>query len=346
MCISWMKKMPGQIPEKIKITSEDQVYELIESLKEKKFSIEGKELEFSGWPTLTMHLQGAGFDSTITPSLMKAFLDLQSGLYRSYAIARYNSPKITILSKEEKEALEIKVKVQPGSSIFSVDMQQLLEKLCHDLVGKMDPTQIIILVLGAGLIWAGQSVFKKYLDDRAQTRQAEIKSEEQRSLIEHLKFSQEQETERAKVMASIIQESPRLHTISNYAEAAKAELIKRSASADTLEIFGTELDTEVASELVKNSRNKSEDIRLDGMYRILNVDSSNPEAFKVKLKSLDSGDEFLARVQDRTLEKRHLDALQKGEWLRKAVKLQINAKLLNEEIKHALVINAEFLAEE
>lgn len=342
MCLSWMNKMPDQIPEKIKITSEDQVYQLLDSLIEKKISIDGKTIEFSGWPTLTMHLQGADFDSTITPSLMKAFLELQSGLYRSYSIARYNSPKITTLSKEEKEALEIKVKVQPGSSIFSIDMQQLLEKLCHDLVGKMDPTSIVILVLGSGLIWAGQSVFKKYLDDRAQTRQAEVKSEEQRALIEHLKFSQEQETERAKVMASLIQENPRLHTISNYAEEAKAELIKRSASADTLELLGTELDTEIATELVKNARSKSEDIRLDGMYRILNVDSSNPEEFKVKLKSLESGDEFNAKVQDRTLERRHLEALQRGEWSRTAVKVQINAKLLNEEIKNAIVIKAEF----
>ncbi len=334
--------MPDQIPEKLTISSEEQVYQVIESLRNKTISLEGREIEFSGWPTLTMHLQGAGFDSTITPPLMKAFLELQSGLYRSYAIARYNSPKITSLSKEEKEALEIKVKVQPGSSIFSVDMQQLLEKLCHDLVGKMDPTSIVVLVLGAGLIWAGQSVYKKYLDDRAQTRQTEIKSEEQRALIEHLKFSQEQETARAQIMANIIQENPRLHTISNYAEEAKAQLIRRSSGADTIELFGTELDTEVASELVKNARSKSEEIRLDGLYRILNVDSSNPEEFKVKLKSLDSGDEFLAKVQDKTLGKRHLDALQKGEWSRKAVKLQINAKELNDEIKNAVVIKAEY----
>ena len=338
--------MQGEIQKELVITSEDQVYQVIESLINKTITLDGTTLKFSGWPTLTMHLQGGGFDSTITPPLMKAFLELQSGLYRSYAIARYNSPKITTLSKEEKDALEIKVKVQPGSSIFSVDMQQLLEKLCHDLVGKMDAASIVILVLGAGLVWAGQSVYKTYLDNRAQIRQSEIKSEEQRALIDSIKFSQEQETSRAKIMAGLIVDNPRLHTISNYAEEAKTQLIRRSSEADTIELFGTEIDSDSASELVRNARNKSEDVRLDGMYRILSVDSSNPEEFKVKLKSLDSRDEFLAKVQDRTLERKYLEALQQGEWSRKAVKLQINAKELNGEIKNALVIKAEFLSDE
>lgn len=333
--------MAQSSPQRIKIENEDQVYALIEKLKQNAINTDGLSVDFDGWPRLTMHLHGESFDSTITPPLMKAFLELQNGLYRSYAIAKYNSPKITNLTKEEKDALEIKVKVQPGSSIFSVDMQQLLEKLCHDLVGKMDPSSVIMTVLGAGLIWAGHSAWKSYLDHRTQIRQSEIKNEEQRSLIEHLKFAQEKETERAKILADIVVQTPRLQTISNYAEDAKNQLLKRSISADKIEIYDTELNSDVAEELVKNARTKSSDIRLDGMYRILSVDSSNPEEFKVRLRSVDSMDEFSAKVQDRTLDRKYLEALQYGEWSRKPVKLQINAKLLNEEIKHALVIKAE-----
>lgn len=323
------------------IRSEEDAYDLLKKLVDKSVNVNDQQLSFEGWPTLTLRLQGDGYQSTITPPVMKAFLELQQGIYRSYAVAKYNTPHKR-LTNEEKAALEIRVKVEPGSSMFSIDMQQLLERLCHELVGKMDPTTILISVIGAGVIWAGQSMYKHYLDQRTDVRKAEIKSEADRALLEQLKFGQEQETKRAEIMAAAFGQNARLQTIANISEDTKAALIKRSASADVIEIQGVELTGEVADELVKNARRKSEEIRLDGMYRILNVDSSNPEEFKVKVKCQASGDEFVAKVQDKTLEGRYLEALKDSEWKRKPVRLQVNAKSLDDVIKDAIVIRAEF----
>lgn len=83
---------------------------------------------------------------------------------------------------------------------------------------------------------------------------------------------------------------------------------------------------------------------MDGQYRILSVDSSNPDEFKVKLRCLRSKTEFVAKVQDKTMEGRHIEALKNGEWTRSPVKLQINAKDLEGSIKDAVVIKAEFQA--
>ena len=88
---------------------------------------------------------------------MKAFIELQSNLYRSYAIARYNTPKVTVLNAQEKEALQIRVKVEAGSSLFSVNLQDLLENLGKELIGKMDAKSILMMVLGVAAIWGGQS---------------------------------------------------------------------------------------------------------------------------------------------------------------------------------------------
>lgn len=323
------------------IRSEEDAYDLLKKLVDKSVNVNDQQLSFEGWPTLTLRLQGEGYQSTITPPVMKAFLELQQGIYRSYAVAKYNTP-YKRLTNEEKAALEIRVKVEPGSSMFSIDMQQLLERLCHELVGKMDQSTIIISVLGAGIIWAGQSMYKHYLDQRADVRKTEIKSEADRALLEQLKFGQEQETKRAEIMAAAFGQNARLQTIANISEDTKAVLIKRSSAADVIEIQGVELTGEVADELVKNARRKSEEIRLDGMYRILNVDSSNPEEFKVKVKCQASGDEFVAKVQDKTLEGRYLEALKDSEWKRKPVRLQVNAKSLDDVIKDAIVIRAEF----
>ncbi|ATG75915.1 hypothetical protein AN401_11690 [Zobellella denitrificans] len=323
------------------IKSEEQAFELLEQLTAEGLDLQAQDIVFEGWPVITLHLRGEGFDSTITPPLMRAFLALQANIYRSYAIAKYNSPKASVLSNDEREGLEIAIRVEQGSSIFKIDLQQVLEKFSSELVGKMDPKMLLTMVLGVAVVWGGTSSYKHYLDHRVKIRQEEAKSEEQQALIEHLKFSSEQETQRMQIMADVFQNNARLQSIADIAEDARTELVKRSAVAQDVTIQGIHVTGEEAGELVKNARNKSEEVRLDGDYRILNVDSSNPEEFKVKVKSLDSGDVFIAKVQDNTLERRYLDALQEGEWRRQPVRLRINARQLKGDIKSALVIRAE-----
>ncbi|UTV30169.1 hypothetical protein [Photobacterium atrarenae] len=323
------------------IQSEDQVYELLEQLNKDVLSGDELSLQFSGWPVFQMRLTGDEYDSTITPSLMKGFLELQTAIYRSYAMARYNSPKANKLSQRERDMLTIRVKVEPGSSIFNIDFEAVLENLGKELVGKMDSKTILLITLGFATLFFADSGYKNYLDHRAQVRTQEVKSEEQKALIEHLKFAQEQETKRAQIMADVVASQPRLQTIAQFSNNAKTELFKRSGDAETVQIQGVELEGEVATELMKNARSKSEEIRLDGLYRILNVDSSNPDAFKVKLRSLDSGDIFIAEVQDTTMDRKFIVALQQGEWGRQAIRLQVNARELNGDIKHAKVIYAE-----
>ena len=76
----------------ITIRSEDDAYGLLQKLVDKSINIGDRQLSFEGWPTLTLRLQGQDYQSTITPPVMKAFLELQQGIYRSYATAKYNSP--------------------------------------------------------------------------------------------------------------------------------------------------------------------------------------------------------------------------------------------------------------
>lgn len=94
-----------------------------------------------------MHLTADKFHQTMTPSLMKGFIDLQNAIYRSYAQIKYNEPSILKLSKQEKDELELEVKVIDGSSGFEVNVQELFEKLITLLAGKITSKHILILVL-------------------------------------------------------------------------------------------------------------------------------------------------------------------------------------------------------
>lgn len=330
---------------RITIQSEDQLFETLQNVESGVIDVEGVKLHFDGWPTFRLRVVGEGYDATITPNLMKGFLELQAAIYRSYAMARYNTPKATKLSQYERDLLTIRIKVEKGSSLFDIDFQEILENLAKELVGKMDAKTIVITVLGFAILYFADSSYKNYLDGRVQTRIQEVQSEEKREMLKQMRFAQEQETERARIMASIVTQQPRLKTIAGFSDDAKTELLKRSGDAETIEVQGVEISGEDATEIMKTKRNKSTAILLAGHYRILSVDSSNVESFKVKLRSVDSGDEFIALVEDNTLEKRFLVALQKGEWSRTPIKLHIDAKEINGEIRNAKVTYAELSRE-
>lgn len=222
--------------------------------------------------------------------------------------------------------LEMVIEVEKGSSKFNIDFQSILENACNKVAEKLESKHILIALLSFSVLYFGDSMYKNYLEDRKEARQVEAKNEEQRALISHLSFAQKEETERAKIMADLAAKNPRVHTIAELSKDTKAELLKRTAVADEVNLQGIEITGEEAEELAKNARQQAIEIRLDGKYRILNVDSSDPLEFKVKVRSLANGDEFTATVQDETVDMAHKLALQKGEWQRKSVELVINAK--------------------
>lgn len=326
------------------IRSEEDAYALLTRITSGVINPDTLNIEFDGWPNLYVRLKGEQFQSTITPTIMKAFIELQSGINRAYATAVYGSPNAAKLTKAEREMLEMVVRVEPGSSIFTVDYQVILEKICGELIGKMDGTQVLIALLGFALLYFGKSALCFRLQTRKDIRSEEIKSEEQKILLETMRFAQEQETERAKIMAEIAATYPRVHTIDALAQNTQAELLKRAATADSIELQGIQLTGHQAEVLAKNARKPVIDIRLDGMYRILSVDSTDPEGFKVKVRSRANGDEFIAVVQDETLDNTYKQALQHGEWQKKPVELIINAKqrTADDSIYAAKIIKATF----
>lgn len=310
----------------ITIRGEDDVYDLLQQFSRSKTLPDNVKFEFEGWPNFKVKLVGEQFQSTITPTVMKAFLELQAGIYRAFATANYGSPNAAKLTKDERQMLEMVIEVEKGSSKFNIDFQEILENACNKVTEKLESKHILIALLSFAVLYFGDSMYKSYLEDRKEARQVEAKNEEQRALISHLSFAQGEETKRAKIMADLAAQNPRVHTIAELSKDTKAELLRRTAVADEVNLQGIEMTGEEAEELAKNARQQAVEIRLDGKYRILNVDSSDPLEFKVKVRSLENGDEFTATVQDETVDMAHKLALQKGEWQRKAVELVINAR--------------------
>ncbi|HEK0816007.1 hypothetical protein [Pseudomonas aeruginosa] len=320
----------------IAIRSEEEAFEAIERLLT-GVSFKGR-IELEGWPKLKVRLVGEKFESSITPSVMRSFIELQNLVYRSYAIARYETDDTRRLSKEERDELEIQVKVEEGSSIFEIDFQDVLIKFAEKAGESMTPELMAVTVLGLGVLWAGKTAYGSYLNYRKEVRLAEVKSEEQRDMLSTMQALSREETQRAQVLNRLLLSQPSLAAVEQQAYDARTEMLKGFATADEATVSGFEVSQDVAKELVTNARRRAVEKRLDGYYRVVRVDSSDPDSFRVKVRRRKSGVEFEAYVENDTLDGEMKETLQYAEWERTTVFLNINAKVLDGDIRQAVIL--------
>ncbi len=323
--------------ENLAVHSEDQAFQLIEQYL--SGSMLPGHVSFEGWPNLTIRLTGEKFNNSLTPSIMKGFVELQSQINKSYALAKYGVPDVRRLTKDELDALEIEVTVEQGSSIVEVNFDGFLTTLTQELASKMGPQEIVITVLGAAVIWGGVTAFRRFIDNRKEIRLAEIAKEGDKENLNTLKSMSEQETKRMEIIATMIAQKPLLDNMDRMSYDAKTQMVKSFVRADTAEIDGVTIDSETAKDLTTNARRRSVEIRIDGIYRIEEVNNTDPECFKVKVRSTTNDQRLTCVVQDIFLdESGNKEALQKAEWERKPVHLSINAKHMDGEIKSAVIL--------
>ncbi len=322
------------------ITNEEDAFNYLQKITDGKINPHDCPMVFDGWPSLNVHISGDKFNSSLTPSLMKGFLELQKGINRSYCLVKYGTPNTNVLTNQEREELEIQVKVGQGSTTTSIDLQSLLTNIGSKVIDKMDPTTLAVMLVSLGLIWAGKTSYAQYLENRRQIRETEVKSEETREMLANQRFMSEQETERTRLLTKTMADNVQLAALNNVATDSKSALIKELGTSSRSTIQDIELKGETAAELSKNARRRSVDVAFNAMFRILMVDSSVPDCFKVRLKNINTKDEFTATVQDYTVDSKFVKALQHGEWRKCPIQLVISAKSMDNEIKNAKILEA------
>lgn len=328
------------------IQTENDIYKVLEDYLNQPNYFLNNEIVFDFKEKLEFRLTGEAFHGSITPTVMKAFIELQNGLNRAYALVRYGSANTSLLTAQERADLEFVVVVDKGSSLFSIEMGESLEKFLTEAVSQMTGTELSVTVVAIAALWFGHSAFKHFLEYRKEKRATEAKEVQDIELIQHLSFSSEQETERARIMAQVIARQPVVESVKEIAQETQVEVVKRMAQAEKIEIDGIEFTGEQADELVKNARKRPIEVRLDDIYRILAVDSSSPDEFKVTIQAIETGLRFTASVQEDSIEHKYKKILQQNEWAKTPLFLQINAvkRVTDGSIVRATITKAENLA--
>lgn len=304
------------------------------------------DLKIEGIENFSMHLVGDKFHQTITPSIMKGFIDLQNAIYRSYAQIKYNDNSIIRLTKIEKDELELEIKVIDGSTGFDIDWLELLKKIVDNTVGKMNSRQAFIAVLVLILAFAGTIITTDYLSSQKEIRLAEISQEkdsnEKRERLATIALLSNDNNDKQELLAKASAAIPDTKIITEEAKQANYSLIKSAQAADSIDFNkgSIKLSGEAAKELSKSSPSKWENVRIDGIYHIINVDSSHSAKRKIRIRNLETQEETLAVLENDTLDQKYLDIIQDAEWSYNPVELKVRAKELNGRYKEAEITQA------
>jgi hypothetical protein len=287
-------------------------------------------VKIGSWPVLRLKLEGYKFQSSVNTKMMQAFVELQKNIYRTYAKMQYDMGNGRLLNNDDKAALELMIEVYGGSSDLRASFEDLGKKLLQGAINKMEGKHFLILGVSGLLMWTCNTVITGY-----------IQSQIEQKKIETQVILSKEETRRLEIMKEASIQVPYVGAGLSMNDEVINKILKGSLTAKEITIGGHTFNRKQVGELIRAERSPSSEIRLDGEYRILKVDSSKASFFRVELQDK-SYKRFWAVLQDATVTKeKNKELLQEAEWNKKPIRLVINAKEAKGEISSATIIDVK-----
>lgn len=325
---------PESAAERITIRSEEEAWHWLQRATSDDDFPASVELVFDGWPTYDMHVSGSDWHSTVPTRVMMPMLEVQRDIYRAYTKLWYGTPSLNRLTDNERERLELLLRVDEGSSDFTVDMWKQLSLLAEKALEKMDGRDVTITVLGLAVTWGCTVVAKAWIARRQEASRTEVT----------VKLS-EQETERMKLVTSAIRIQPAVAEAQADYAASQNRLLKTVKPDDSVEIKGVALTGGQAKDITLEERAHARETHIAGIFRILSNDTSKQGYFRIKVARVDDGLQFSADVP-LELSELQKELIRDAEWSQGNVYLEIRAEVLRDRISEAVVYGAGALSEE
>lgn len=313
------------------IASESDAFRYLELALKKQLGSEAVRIEFKDWPVLIIALEGEGYDSTITSRIAEALVELQHAMNRTYARAAHGTGNANSLTAEEKREIQFKAKVEKGSSIIKVELGDFAEKLAAAMVGKMDGTDLVTMVVATAVVTGSVLAYKAFLKHRSEDKKVDLSTQERIALSG-------EETKRMELMAQAMSQQPRLTATQQDFDDVRHGIVKSVSDATSLSVQGVKLSNGEARTIALTPRTKSEEIQLNGHYMIDKIDWSKQNEARLSLFSTDETLEFTATLNTGNLTEEYKEKLKASEWDRKRLHLSINATRLRGEITTATIV--------
>jgi len=263
-------------------------------------------------------------------------VELQHAMNRSYARLVRHAGSANVLTKEERQSIEFKAKVDEGSSLITVDMGDFAGTLTTALAGKMTGTELVVTILGIAISGGALLAYKSFLAARSEDKKVD------QATAQTVRLS-EQETQRLEIFSRALNQSRELRASHEDFDNVRHDILKSVGDASQLDVQGIALSQEQARKIASTSRSKAEEVQLNGTYRIVKLDWSKEDEVRISLFGLGSTrQEFIASMRDHNLTPQNIDKLKACEWERRPVHLSVNATVLRGEVTTATIVGVEW----
>lgn len=328
--------------ERIIIRSETEAWSALEKVMNDYFE-NGVEITFDGWPEIQIKIHDESYNSSLTAKNMEGLIELQTSIYRIFAQMIYDKLKATHLSDEEKKSLEITFKVSPGCSDILAELKDFMNTLAKGMVTKMEPKHYLTAILSISVIIGGTVCYRSFLQSQQDMYMADLELKDKKIEIQARQYATDAEYDRMELLANAYKIHPQLELIHESSDSSKNVLFKSMSNADSVSIAGVKkINGQDLQKILKKQRSSSIEDRLDGIFKIENVDTSSFEQFKLKFRNIEDGTKVSATINDSdVLKKKMRNILQGAEWQKKPVLLQMNIKRKKGVIVDATVLRVE-----
>lgn len=294
-------------------------------------------VRFKNWPTLDIYLPKTPSDSSISPTMMEAFMETQKALYRTYALLTSGTPDLRGMSSVEKEDLEFRVVVRGGSTGYLAELGKVVNSLGGSAVSRMTPTEVFISVLTIALLTSSTIAFKAWLNYKSKIRKDEIENEGKKLFLDNQIKLLEHDERFAAIIGKAIATKPILGEIESVIDSSKDSIIKAIGEENGGKVQGIDISPDFAKELLSQKRERSIVDNITGIYRVSYVNSSVPDGFKVTFTNITSGEDISASLMDTMVAHHHVSLIREAEWSKKPIQVTFHVKKLRDRFSDAVV---------
>lgn len=328
-----------------RITNEEDAWRAFQDAIEQKVKIPPDvKIVWAGWPNIRIYLPNVPEDATISTSMMSAILELQKSIYRTHILLTTGDSNLRTLTRIEREQFELRVKVEKGSSDLSINLPDIIAKYGNDLITKMTGTELLIMVLGLALIYAGKLAYSEYINSKTTQRRLVSDDEKIKTMLGNYQAQLEHDSKRYELLTKALESRPVLQQIEHSASAAKDEIVRAVADERGGRIQGIELPREVANEISSVNRSQSTDDTIRSTFRVAKVDTTVVDGFRVTLEDLISGENITASLFDAVISATHRQVLRDAEWSKGPVIVELSGRRLRGKLVDAKIVSVSAIA--
>jgi hypothetical protein len=297
------------------INSEDNAWDFIAKALEGTYDNEVIELNFENWPVLAINIKGDRYHSTLPSSLMRSLVEFQSHLNRIYAEVIYGKSAKS-LQTEERVGLEIVFTVKEGSTELFADLSGFFTELGRNAMDRMTGRQVVAMVLGVAVIYAGSTSYDAYLANHEK---------------------ENEENNRHKIEMQLLQQQPRLMEMQNELTATMTNVLKAVQDAKSVKLNRTSLTKGHIEMITKQDRQPTELKRIDNEYLISSL-KIKPDSYRIEIIRIVDGKSIQTDLYKGHLSFNEMDYLMKAFTSEKPIFLNVVGRVKGETITTANIV--------